>query len=128
MNEREFGTKLKENLNYGLSRLEPDIFKRLEAARKRALEAYRPEEVHGLRLAGIHGVDHHHGRSRHWMRGRWVSVALLLAALATALYWQQQQQDTSDDDVDAALLSSDLPLNAYLDRGFQAWLDRSSQH
>jgi hypothetical protein len=30
------------------------------------------------------------------------------------------------EETDAAILSSDLPIDAYLDRGFQNWLTRTS--
>ena len=122
MNEREFTTKIKEHLNFSLGRMDTTISKSLEAARQRALEAYEPAHAHAFQWAGAHG-GHSHGK-HHAMR-RWVSLAMLLAALGGALYWQQAMLE--DDDVDAALLGDDLPVNAYLDHGFHEWLDRSSQ-
>ncbi|TMH18595.1 MAG: DUF3619 family protein [Betaproteobacteria bacterium] len=35
------------------------------------------------------------------------------------------QQARDIEETDAAILSSELPIEAYLDRGFQAWLKRS---
>jgi hypothetical protein len=122
MNEREFTTKIKESLNYGSARLRPEVFKGLEAARKRAMDAYEPAHAHAFHWAGAHG-----GRTQarpHQAR-RWVSLAMLLVLLAGMVYWQQEI--FQEEDVDAALLSGDLPVDAYLDHGFQAWLDRSSQ-
>ena len=52
-------------------------------------------------------------------------IALLLALAGTA-YWQILQQDDNNDEIDSLLLSDDLPINAYLDKGFDAWLKRSS--
>ena len=40
-------------------------------------------------------------------------------------YWQTNQQQHDIEETDAAILSSELPIEAYLDRGFQAWLKRS---
>jgi hypothetical protein len=31
------------------------------------------------------------------------------------------------EEIDSALLTSELPINAYLDQGFDAWLKRSSE-
>lgn len=122
MNEHEFGTRIKEHLNYGAGQLRPDIFKHLEAARQRAMAAYQPAQAPALQWAGAGGPTHR--RPHHpW---RWLSVAMLLAALAGGIYWHQQT--SQEEDVDAALLSGDLPVDAYLDHGFQAWLERSSQH
>jgi len=122
MNEPEFTRKVKEHLNFGSARLSPEVFAGLEAARKRAMEAYEPAHAHAhaLHWAGGHGT---HGRA-HRIR-RWVPVAMLLAALAGGLYWQQEM--LQEEDVDAALLGGELPVNAYLDHGFQAWIERSSQ-
>jgi len=36
--------------------------------------------------------------------------------------WMAYQQLTDIEETDAAILSSDLPIDAYLDRGFQNWL------
>lgn len=122
MNEREFTTRIKENLNFGLGRMDATASRRLEAARQRALEAYEPAHAHALHWAGNHGGRTH---GRHLPLRRWLPIAMLLAALGGALYWQQIM--TEEEDVDAALLSDDLPVNAYLDHGFHEWLDRSSQ-
>lgn len=121
MNEHEFSKKIREHLNYGAGQLRPDILRTLEAARRQALAAFQPAHEHALELAGT-GV-HVHRRPHRPLR--WLSLALLLAVLAGGIYWQQQM--SQDDDVDAALLSGDLPVDAYLDHGFQAWLDRSLQ-
>ena len=121
MNEHEFGTKIKEHLNYGAGHLAPDILKALDAACKQALAAYQPAHEPALVLAGASGQVSR--KTHHPLR--WVAVLLLLAAIAGGIY--RQQAVSPDDDVDAALLSGDIPLDAYLDHGFQAWLDRSSQ-
>ena len=40
-------------------------------------------------------------------------------------YWEDQQRTAELADIDAAMLSDDLPLNAYLDHGFNAYLSRA---
>lgn len=122
MNEREFTTRIKENLNFGLGRLDAKVSKGLEAARQRALQAYEPAHAHAFHWASDHGGRTH---GRHHPMRRWLSLAMLLAALGGALYWQQAMME--EEEVDAALLSDDLPVNAYLDHGFHEWLDRSLQ-
>jgi hypothetical protein len=52
-------------------------------------------------------------------------VALLLAIMG-AVYWQTQQSDEAAE-IDANLLSGDLPIDAYLDKGLDSWLKRTSQ-
>ena len=38
--------------------------------------------------------------------------------------WKAYQQANELADIDVQILSSDLPIDAYLDRGFQTWLTR----
>lgn len=51
-------------------------------------------------------------------------IALVLGLFAIA-YFEDQQRTAELADIDAAMLSDDLPLNAYLDHGFNAYLSRS---
>ena len=56
---------------------------------------------------------------------------LLLIAGAAAFGWQQWrafQQVQEFQDLDAQILSSELPLDAYLDRGFLNWLKDDAEH
>ena len=59
-------------------------------------------------------------------RGVWLGLAVLLLAAALFGYqqWQLYQQTREIEELDAQILSSDLPIDAYLDRGFQTWLTR----
>ncbi len=53
---------------------------------------------------------------------------LLLAAGSFAINtWQQTQAAHEIEEIDTAVLTGDLPIDAYLDKGFDAWLKRSSQ-
>ncbi len=49
----------------------------------------------------------------------------LVAALIGVAYWEDQQRIADTADIDAAMLSDELPLNAYLDHGFNAYLSRT---
>ena len=97
----------------------PDVAQRLAQARKRALERHRAEPA----LAWADNVTGSTG---------WAGLALrvlvplaLLIACAGALYtWQQNQRAAEIEEVDALLLTDDLPIDAYLDRGFQNWLKK----
>jgi hypothetical protein len=53
-----------------------------------------------------------------------LGLGILLFALAAFGYqqWQAYQQMKDLEETDAAILSSELPIDAYLDRGFQNWL------
>lgn len=63
-------------------------------------------------------------RSRAALLRAW-PLALLLAGLVGIAYWEDMQRTAELADIDAAMLSDDLPLNAYLDHGFNAYLSHA---
>jgi Protein of unknown function (DUF3619) len=122
MNEREemqFGNRVRQVLNQGTT-VRPNIAKRLEQARARALERQRAEPA-------LAWADNVVGRVGGW-GGFALRVLLPLAMLlggAAAIYtWQQNQRDVELEEIDSQLLTDDLPIDAYLDRGFQNWLKK----
>ena len=52
-------------------------------------------------------------------------LAALVAGLFAIAYFEDQQRTAELADIDAAMLSDDLPLTAYLDHGFNAYLSRA---
>ena len=53
-------------------------------------------------------------------------TVLLVAGLFAIYSWQQEQCAADIEELDAQLLTDDLPIDAYLDRGFEAWLKKVS--
>jgi len=124
MNERKFGFQIKQQLDQGLG-LEPATRKRLKAAREQALARQRMTEP----AFGLAWADAIVGRFSGNPAS--ASIALIGAALILALvgiqYWQQQPSVEDIEEIDSAILTGDLPINAYLDKSFDTWLKRS-QH
>jgi hypothetical protein len=122
--ESELGRKIARCLDQGVADLRPGTVYRLQRARAAALAAASP--VHGtvpeLATAGAHGGS----AGRTGLRGgsiRWLGLALLVAAAAFGYQqWHSIAQVREFEDLDMHLLASDLPIDAYLDRGFQNWL------
>lgn len=124
MNEREFANRIKQDLNYGTGRLNSHVNARLKQARELAMAAFPTQSIteQGFAYAGqTEKVRTHSFASRTWL-----PLTLLALALLGALYWQHVV--AHEENIDVALLTSDLPLNAFVDQNFQAWLDRSSHH
>lgn len=120
MNEMQFGNKVRQVLNRGLVGVDATAAERLRAARERALARQRAELSPAMAWA-----DNVVGRVGGWggVARRIVLPALTLAiALAAVQYWQQNQRIAEIEELDAQLLTDDLPIDAYLDRGFQDWL------
>ncbi len=106
---------------------------RLQQARTRALSALAPaetlaQEQRQAGLAGVAGSETSSGEfSRLGNLRLWLGIVLIAAAGIGYQHWQALQQTSEIAELDAQLLTSDLPIDAYLDKGFQTWLTRQEQ-
>ena len=134
MNELQLSRQIKARLDEGLA-LAPETAERLRAARERAAAMQRVREVaSGAVTAGRHAAARTGGPGH--VVVRYILPALILAAALFGFNaWQQAQHEAllavdpqaeEVAQVDAAVLKSDLPIDAYLDKGFQAWLQQLS--
>lgn len=122
MNEPDLAKKIARQLDEGLDLLKQGTLNQLQSARKEALAHYHaPRPVFGLVWAGLGKTGH----GPHGVRF-WLPTLMLILGLSGLAYWQTAQQDNDTDEVDAALLAGDLPLHAYFDEDFDAWLESSS--
>lgn len=125
MNELHFTFQIRQHLNRGTQTIERTTLDRLAAARQQALTRQKVA-ISSSVLAGIGAhvqlqFDHLHPRQL------LLIVALAVAAAVGSMtYWQAQDQVSELEDVDSALLSDDLPISAYLDNGFDTWLNKRS--
>jgi hypothetical protein len=119
MNEMHFGNRIRQILNQGL-RLNARQAERLHAARERALAARRPEPVGALAWADnvLGGFGGWGGLSLRLL----APLVALVVAVAALHTWQQNRVISDFEEIDSMLLTDDLPIDAYLDRGFQDWL------
>ena len=119
MNEKEVGAKVSRILQQGADQVDGATAAKLKAARLQALEHYRAARpALGLAWAG-EATD----RLATYLHrpALWAPVLALVFAMGGALYWQQTYQQNDSDDIDVLLLSSDLPIHAYIDKDFDAW-------
>lgn len=127
MNEQELAGKIVQHLERGLGDIRQGTLYQLQSARVAALERYREARQPVLGLAWAGDVAFRWGRSRHFNARNMLALGLLLFSLIGVTYWQLTIQSSDIAEIDASLLTSELPINAYLDSGFEAWLKRSSQ-
>ncbi|AXF14952.1 DUF3619 family protein [Paraburkholderia caledonica] len=134
--ELEFARQVRRALDENAASIPPATVDRLAAARRAALARKKPETVSApvfapaLAGAGMPGgLSHGELPQRRRSPLRRFALAWPLAALVVSLvgiaYWEDQQRTAELADIDAAMLSDDLPLNAYLDHGFNAYLSRA---
>ena len=118
--EHELARKIVEHLDDGLDRLDAGTRERLGAARRAALA--RCQEAPAFAWAGPVGpfIQQH-------LFGTRVAAVVTALVIATAgvIYWQSLGPNGDSADLEIALLTDELPINAYLDKGFDSWLKRS---
>jgi hypothetical protein len=135
INELEFALKVRRALDENAVNLPVSVVEKLVSARHTALARKKPENViapvfvpvfaHAGAQAPMPvavGEPRRASLLRRLVRV-WPLLALVLG-VAAAAYWEDVQRATELADIDAAMLNDDLPLNAYLDHGFNAYLSR----
>jgi hypothetical protein len=106
---------IKQLLNQSVSQMDAKTIENLRDARNRALEGYRAQQK-----APVLAWLHHHGilvgSSSHNHKYLYFSAILLFTALlfSGSAYWQQASEHDHSD-IDIAILTDDLPVDAYVD-------------
>jgi hypothetical protein len=150
--EARFALRVSARLHEGAAQIPHDITERLRVARLRALEQLRAQPVPATVAAHTPAAAHQHGlvaagaagsaSAPLWVTGagsapspldddplpwRWklatvLPVLVLLAGLWAAQVWHQQAKVQATTEVDMALLTDELPPDAYADPGFAEFL------
>jgi CHASE3 domain sensor protein len=122
MNDPQTGKKVAQMLDQGLDDIKQETLDRLQSARRASMGNYRSAET----IVNVgRGASARNGHEWHLKSRRFVSLVSLLLALIGIAYWQDLQQSDENEDIDIMLLIDDLPVNAYLDNEFEAWLSGS---
>lgn len=125
MTDDRFAYRVRQALNHGLQDISPASSRRLEAARHLALSRQKQAAAQ-FSLAAAGGGTHHFGSPHPYLKQALAILALLLG-MWFAFYWHSSQYITELEEVDSALLSDDLPPEAFLDQDFFEWLNDSSE-
>jgi hypothetical protein len=135
--EAEFALKVCRALDESITTLPAASVDKLGTARRTALARKKPEKVEApvfapaFAGAGMAPSMGGHLSAPSSKRGRFSRLTLawpllaLVIGLAGIAYWEDQQRTAELADIDAAMLSDNLPLDAYLDHGFNAYLTRN---
>lgn len=123
MNELHFANRVRQLLNHGLHELQPSTTSRLAAAREQAL-ARQKQAVGGSMLATVGGMVNFQLSNLGFKQA--VATLAVLACLVGTAFWVADQRVKELSDIDSALLTDDLPIGAFTDKGFDAWLKRGS--
>jgi len=124
--EREIAQKIVRELDRGARSVDGDAIARLAVAREQALAQFQHAPVISLAGAGqlvSHMIERPASGARYAL-----SLAVLILGLAGIVFWQSSNGSGGElADIDARLLTDDLPIDAYLDKGFDSWLNRQSR-
>lgn len=121
--EHEIAQKIVRELNRGTRSIGDNTVAQLLIAREQALTRY--QQTPALRMAGagqlvMQMIERPASGARYAL-----SLAVLILGLAGIVYWQSSNGAGGEmADLDARLLIDDLPIDAYLDKGFDSWLKR----
>jgi len=124
MNEHDLGYRIRQVLNQGVE-LDAGKLSRLKAAREQAIARQRISEPRTVLVWAENVTGSPAGSSSLFSRFV-LPTAMLVVGLLAIYTWQQSQTVQELEEIDTAVLTSDLPIDAYLDRGFDSWLKRSS--
>ena len=131
--EKEIAKKITAYLDQGAADLRAGTAYRLQQARAAALARLDPvpDGAPAVQPALAAARAGRGGTGRGWHAGpvRWLGVVLIVAAAGFAFQqWRAVQQVREMQDIDLQILTSDLPIDAYVDRGFANWLRAGSDN
>lgn len=121
----EFARKIKGYLDAGAAGMRAGTVYKLSQARARAMANLAPDPARATESQLAHAlVGGHAGGTGNLRRGAWFGFGILLLVAAAFGYqqWRFYQQTSEIEEIDVQILTSDLPIDAYVDRGFQTWL------
>ncbi len=123
--DHELAEKVAALLDQGAQQIDARTAAKLLDARKQALAHFNEQPQRSWAFSwvtqGATGMAEPFNRN---LRA-WFVLLALLTTLAGAVAWQSfNTQGTEIADIDEGLLTSELPINAYLDRSLDSWLKR----
>lgn len=123
-----FAYKVRHALNEHLDHLPASTADRLASARKAAIARKKPES--GVAMAAGQLAGRAGAMFSFAFLGRMSVIVPLMAlviGLAGIYQYEEQQRIAEVAELDAEVLSDELPLTAYLDEGFNAYLEQRAQ-
>ncbi len=107
--------------------MKPDVAQRLAESRRHVLAQMNARTAGGPVAVGGGALAQHADSSSRlsdptfWGAGLLVAIAL---AIYGGLHWDMSRKATEAAEADVEILASDLPMDAYFDKGFKAWVQK----
>lgn len=122
MNEERYASRVRQALNHGLKDIPPASARRLEAARHLAMSRQKqtaPRLV--LANSDLPRFHFNFASDNRYLR-QILAIFALLLGMWISFYMDSNKYISEIEEVDSALLSDDLPPEAFLDNDFFEWL------
>lgn len=125
--DHELAQKIASLLNQCAQQIDSKTTDKLLAARKEALAHFQQQPTSAWLPEWAGATANRAGRifepfNHNLLAG--FALLALLASIGAVMVWQTNQQSSENADIDTSLLTDELPINAYLDKGFDSWLKR----
>jgi hypothetical protein len=125
MNQQdELATRVASLLDESTHKLSPQSRDRLAQAREAALARYSAQRQTAAVPAWAAAIENFTERSVFGVRYL-IPLAALVLGLIGVVYVQTNGVMSSIAETDLRLLTDELPIDAYLDKDFESWLERS---
>ena len=122
MNEERYASRVRQALNHGLKDIPPASARRLEAARHLALSRQKqPAPRLVLANSDLPRFHFNFASDNRYLR-QILAIFALLLGMWISFYMDSNKYISEIEEVDSALLSDDLPPEAFLDNDFFEWL------
>jgi hypothetical protein len=134
--ELEFAYSVRRALDEQITHLPTATLDRLSAARRMAIARKKPESaVHvvaaqrKLAGSGSGSTGNPFNDSISWLVRVGIVIPLLVLIIGAFSIYKYEEARRIDElaDLDVAVLSDELPLNAYLDHGFDTYLNKHGE-
>lgn len=128
--------KVRHALDQGAENLPENAAERLASARKIALSRKKQESEQIAFAPRAAGAGHDHARHTFhfdnltiWAgrMGVLIPLVVMIFGLMGLYRYEQREQIIETANIDAEVLTDDLPLSAYLDHGFNAFLSNANE-
>jgi hypothetical protein len=136
LDEQAFAYNVRRALDERVDNLPDATAERLQAARKLAIARKKPESAvyavapqRRFAHAGGGSSGNPFSDSLSWMTRVGIIIPLIVLVVGAFGIYQYEEERRIDElaELDAAVLSDELPLNAYLDHGFDAYLNKHGE-
>ncbi|MDB5991812.1 MAG: hypothetical protein JWQ10_3215 [Herbaspirillum sp.] len=136
--DTQFAYKVRHALDRNLDRLPESTTQRLAVARALAMSRKKQaapfiQMQHSPRLSGVTGgtmsFPSNDSKLFAWLGRLGVVLPILLGIVLFVGIYQSQERNRIAElaDIDSEILSDELPISAYLDHGFKAYLAKQDQ-